>query len=160
MRLGEVLGLQWQDVDWERKTISVRRSVQKLKGYGLIVKEPKTRHGRTIALSDQAISVLKKQRIGGYIFTIDGNPLDGQAVRRHFRRLLATASLPTATRLHDLRHGHASLLLAQNVHPKVVAERLGHANIGITLNIYSHLLPNLQTDAVQKLDLALAGPSD
>jgi integrase len=172
MRVGEVLGLQWQDVDWERQTISVRRSVQKLKGYGLLVKEPKTRRGRTVTLWDQAIAVLRRTRAHqdevrlkmgpaydyrGFVFaTPDGTPLDQQAVRRHFVKLLALAHLPMV-RFHDLRHTHATLLLAQDVHPKVVSERLGHSTIGITLDTYSHVLPNLQALAVRKLDTLLTG---
>lgn len=168
MRLGEVTGLQWRDIDWERKTVSVRRSLQKVKGYGLLVKEPKTkRSSRNITLWDQATAVLKQTRIRqnelklklgpayrdqNYVFALaDGTPLDPQAVRRHFRKLLDLAAVPHV-RFHDLRHTHATLLLAQDEHPKVVSERLGHATIGITLDTYSHVLPNLQERAARKLD--------
>jgi integrase len=170
MRIGEVTGLQWQDVDWDRKTLSVRRSVQKLKGYGLLVKEPKTRRSRTVTLSDQAITILKRTRahqdeqrlklgpayvFEGFVFaTPEGTPLDAQAVRRHFAHLLGAAGVPRV-RFHDLRHTHATLLLAQGVHAKVVSERLGHSNIGITLDTYSHVLQNLQEDAARKLDTLL-----
>jgi len=159
MRLGEVTGLQWQDVDWERNTIAVRRSVQKVKGYGLLVKEPKTRRSaRTVTLWDQAMAVLRRQRTRTTTFIFsspEGNPLDQQAVRRHFWKLLQVAGLPHV-RFHDLRHTHASLLLAQDVHPKVVSERLGHSNIAITLDTYSHVLPNVQQVAAQKLDSLLS----
>jgi integrase len=172
MRLGEVTGLQWQDVDWERNTIAVRRSVQKVKGYGLLIKEPKTRRSaRTVTLWDQAMAVLRHTRVRqdelrlkmgpaydyrDFVFaSLEGNPLDQQAVRRHFWKLLTLAGLPHV-RFHDLRHTHATLLLAQDVHPKVVSERLGHSNIAITLDTYSHVLPNVQQVAAQKLDNLLS----
>jgi len=156
MRIGEVTGLRWEDIDFRRNTISVRRSVQHINGYGLLIKEPKTGHGRTVAVSDQAIAVLDSiDRHYEYVFSLDGNPLNGNAVRRHFRDLLTLAHLPMV-RFHDLRHTHATLLLAQDVHPKVVSERLGHARIAITLDTYSHVLPNLQQDAVQRLDSLLS----
>lgn len=79
-------------------------------------------------------------------------------MRRHFRRLLALAGVPRA-RFHDLRHTHATLLLAQDEHPKVVSERLGHSTIGITLDTYSHVLPNLRERAARKLD-ALLTPAE
>jgi integrase len=160
MRLGEVTGLQWQDVDWDRNTVSVRRSIQKVKGYGLLIKDPKTRRSaRTVTLWDQAMAVLRRQRTRTgfmpFVFaTPEGKPLDGQAVRRHFAKLLTLAGLPRV-RFHDLRHTHATLLLAQDVHPKVVSERLGHSTIGITLDTYSHVLPNLQELAARNLDFLL-----
>jgi len=124
-----------------------------------------------VTLWDQAVTVLKHQRarqnelrlkIGpgyrdqGFIFaSTDGSPMDPQAVRRHFRNLLARAGVPRV-RFHDLRHTHATLLLTQDEHPKVVSERLGHATIGITLDTYSHVLPHLQERAARKLDALLA----
>jgi integrase len=171
MRIGEVTGVQWPDVDRDRNTISVRRSVQKLKGYGLIVKEPKTRRSRTVTLSDQAVGILKRTRVcqdelrlkigpaydyQGFVFaTPDGAPLDAQAVRRHFVKLLSLAGLPRV-RFHDLRQTHATLLLTQGVHPKVVSERLGHATIALTLDTYSHVLPNVQEIVADKLDRLFA----
>jgi len=89
-----------------------------------------------------------------------GRPTDRQnLVRRSFKRLLAKAGLPDI-RFHDLRHTSATLLLAQGVHPKVVQERLGHSNISVTLDIYSHVLPDLQKEAADQLDRVLAGDSD
>ncbi len=81
----------------------------------------------------------------------DGSPINPSAVTLAFRRIIKRAGL-RGIRIHDLRHTHASLMLTAGVHPKVVSERLGHANIGITLDIYSHVLPGLQEGAADKFD--------
>jgi integrase len=80
-----------------------------------------------------------------------GDPLDGCAVSKAFRRLVTKAGI-SPLRFHDLRHTAATLMLAAGVHPKVVSERLGHATVAITLNIYSHVLPDLQRDAARLMD--------
>lgn len=88
----------------------------------------------------------------GLAFTTSlGTPVGANNLRRAFRRIVARADIGPL-RFHDLRHAHATLLLARGVHPKVVSERLGHANIGITLDTYSHVLPNLQEEATRDLD--------
>ena len=76
-------------------------------------------------------------------------------IRRHFKPLLEKAGLPENTRLYDLRHTHATLLLGQGVHPKIVSERLGHATISLTLDTYSHVLPDMQREVVDKLEALL-----
>ncbi len=81
----------------------------------------------------------------------DGSPINPSAVTLAFKRILRQAGL-RRIRLHDLRHTHATLMLTACVHPKVVSERLGHANIGITLDIYSHVLPGIQEAAAEKFD--------
>ena len=81
----------------------------------------------------------------------DGQPLYPNAVTLAFKRIINKAGLKRI-RLHDLRHTHATLMLKAGVHPKVVSERLGHSNIGITLDIYSHVLPGLQESAAEKFD--------
>ncbi len=87
---------------------------------------------------------------------IDGGPLrKSNVIRRSFRPLLQSAGVP-AIRFHDLRHTAATLLLAQGVHPKVVQERLGHAQIAMTLDTYSHVLPSMQREAAEQLDALLA----
>lgn len=94
---------------------------------------------------------------GGVSFVFvnyEGNPVDRNNLsRRSFRSLLKRAGLPRI-RFHDLRHTAATLMLQQGVHPKIVQERLGHATIGITLDIYSHVLPNMQKEAAEKMDQA------
>jgi integrase len=89
------------------------------------------------------------------IFTsTDGTVLDQRNVHREFKLLLGKAGLPDI-RFHDLRHAAATLMLQQGIHPKVVQERLGHSEIGITLNIYSHVLPSMQEDAAERMDSLL-----
>ena len=84
----------------------------------------------------------------------DGKPWEPDAVSRGFARLIKKYGLPDI-RFHDLRHSHATQLLKQGVHPKVVSERLGHSTVGLTLDVYSHVLPNIQEKAARKLDTAL-----
>ena len=88
-----------------------------------------------------------------------GRPLDGAAVRRGFTKLKAAVGL-TGVRFHDLRHTAATLMLKAGVHPKVVSERLGHATIAITLDTYSHVLPDIQRDAAEAMDRLLTGRTD
>jgi integrase len=84
----------------------------------------------------------------------DGSPLQPHSLGQEWVRFLANSTLPRI-RFHDLRHAHATRLLASGVHPKVASERLGHSTVGITLDLYSHVLPNMQTDAVTLVDDAL-----
>jgi integrase len=85
-----------------------------------------------------------------------GRPLDRRDLTsRQFKPLLKRAKLPHKTRFHDLRHTCATLLLTKNVNPKVVSEMLGHSNIAITLDTYSHVLPNMQDSAARALEEAL-----
>jgi hypothetical protein len=147
MRRGELLGIQWSDVDLSRARISVRRSLVTV-GHEVVVSEPKTAKGRrSVALDPATVAGLKtwrKQQAAerlawgpawidsGVVFTWeDGRPLHPREVTRAFSRHVLAAGVPII-RLHDLRHTHATLALAAGVHPKVVQERLGHANIAIT----------------------------
>jgi hypothetical protein len=84
----------------------------------------------------------------------DGEPLQPQSISHEWPRLVAKSGLPRI-RFHDLRHSHATAMLAGGVHPKIASERLGHSNIGITLDLYSHVLPGMQEDAVAKVDAAM-----
>jgi integrase len=178
LRRGELLGLKWGDVDLEGGSLTVRRSLQYLPGEGLTLREPKTARGsRTIPLGSTAVQCLRRlrhrqkenqllagpayrrvehPRDGLVLATSIGTAIDPNNLRRGFRRLLAKAGID-GLRFHDLRHTHASLLLARGVHPKIVSERLGHASVGITLDVYSHVLPSLQQDAVRDLDAWLSG---
>jgi integrase len=171
LRQGEALGLRWDDVDLEACSIRVRHSLQRMPGRGVELVEPKTnRSRRTVALPASTIIALREHRKaqlaerlwagsrwqeGGYVFTTSiGTPMIGSDVTRHFQALLRAAGLP-AMRFHDLRHGAASLLLAQGVHPRVVMEMLGHSTITLTMNVYSHVIPDLQREAATKMEAAL-----
>ena len=95
----------------------------------------------------------------GHVFTNpDGTSLSPDGVSRAFSQIMAVLGL-SGVRLHDLRHTHATLMLKMGVHPKIVSERLGHANIGITLDTYSHVLPGLQEAAAEAFEQGLAGAS-
>ena len=167
MREGELLALRWSDLDLERGSLQVRRTVKRVRRHGLVEGPPKTSAGkRHIALSPFLVGVLKAHRVRQLeerlkagaawqehelVFcTRFGGFVDSSDLTQMFRRVLRAAGLPTM-RFHDLRHSAASLLLAMGVHAKVVQELLGHSNITMTLNIYSHVLPSLQKDAVDRL---------
>lgn len=172
LRLGELLGLRWEDVDMKRRVIVVRHQLQ-YSGGKPVLAEPKTdKARRTIRLPVVALAALKRHRANqfreklrlgeawqdtGFVFTTEiGTPLSPSNVRnRSFYPLLQKAGLPRI-RFHDLRHTCATLLLAQGVHPKLVQELLGHAEIGTTLDRYSHVLPAMMEEVAQKMDSVLA----
>lgn len=158
LRQGEVLGLKWSDVDLEARTMRVSRQVQRHRDRGgLVFAEPKNASRRTVPLTGTAAEALRRHgrrqaeervRVGslyedmGLLFASEtGTPLDAQnVVNRSFKPLLKRAGLPSI-RFHDLRHTCATLLLAKGVHPKLVQTLLGHASIGITMDLYSHWAP-------------------
>jgi integrase len=168
MRRSELLGLRWQDVDFILSQIYVNRSLHHLKDGSYVFTQPKSaKSRRTIALPPSAILVLKEYRekqeleramLGvplkddDLVFsTPDRNPLRPNTVTRAWTTLAARAGLKVIS-LHGGRHSHASLLLKQGVHPKIVQERLGHASIQITLDTYSHVSPGLQEAAAKRFD--------
>jgi integrase len=89
----------------------------------------------------------------------DGNPMDPRGLNEHFENCIQKSGLPKI-RFHDLRHTHATLMLQLGQHPKVVSERLGHANVNITMNTYSHVMPNMQSDAAKKFNEAFKNIGD
>jgi integrase len=173
LRLGELLGVRWEDADLEKGTLTVRRALQYVPGEGLAFREPKTAKARrTLPLGPTALATLRQLRrrqleerlaVGpgyrdsGVVFADAlGSPLPPYRVSQRFPAFVKRLGL-APLRFHDLRHTHASLLLARGVHPKIVSERLGHASIAITLDTYSHVLPNLQEEAARDLDAWLSG---
>lgn len=173
MRPGEVAGLKWSDVDFDAKRITVRRTLTK-PGPAPKFGPPKTKAGRrAIALSPSLVSLLRRHKaiqnrerlsLGeefedhDLVFTQpNGRSLHTNNMqKREFTELIKEAGLPRIT-LHGLRHTHATELLMRGVHPKVVQERLGHARISITLDTYSHVIPNMQHDAAELIDDLLTG---
>jgi integrase len=167
MRLGELLGLRWRDVDLGLASLSVVQALYKRSGVCEIIKPKSAASQRRIALSPTLVAIIQQYRttqeaqrilLGNHIndddlvFAYpDGRPLDPGTVTHAFAKLLNKAGLPHI-RFHDLRHTHATLMLKAGVHPKIVSERLGHANIGITLDTYSHVVPGLQEVAAQRFD--------
>ncbi len=157
MREGELLGLHWEDVDLKNGQIHVQHQVQFISGQGLIITEPKTDGSRrTIDLSQTAIQVLEELGGGsGLVFkTSNDTPISPRNLQRHFHQTLDKVGLPNI-RFHDLRHTAATLLLTQNVHPKIVQEMLGHSSISLTLDTYSHIIPTLQKQAAEKMEALL-----
>lgn len=172
LRRGEALGLRWGDFDPTAQTLSIQRALVVV-GYDVQLSQPKTSKGRRqVALDERVSAALGARRKlqcqhrdaagtawspSEYVFTDElGRPLHPQRVTVVFKRLAKSAGLPSI-RLHDLRHTAATLALSAGVHPKVVSERLGHANIGITLDTYSHVLASLHAEAADKVaDLVFA----
>lgn len=160
--------LTWADVDLEAGSIQIRRSLGRTSS-GWTLTEPKTAKGRrTVALPALAVDALKQHRVQqleerlqvgrawkdeNRVFCNEvGGPLErGNVDRRSFKPLLKHAGLPII-RLHDLRHTAATLLLSLGEHPKVVQERLGHATISVTMDVYSHVMPDMQRRAAARLD--------
>jgi len=153
MRMGEILGLRWEDVRFEAGSLSVNQTIQLYKGKPLLG-EPKTAASRrTISLTKLALEALNDiERSEGLVFrTKNGTPYNPRNVGRDFEKALARAGL-ARIRFHDLRHTAATLLLKENVHPKIVQEMLGHSSISLTLDTYSHILPDIQKEATEKMD--------
>jgi integrase len=172
-RQGEALGLAWDDLDLEGGTLTVRRALQRQLGRGLVLVEPKSRAGhRTISLPPQLVDALCAHRAGqaaerlragnvweahGLVFAQpNGRPVDPRADHRAWKNLLAASGVPDA-RLHDARHTAATLLLSQGVPARVAMEILGHSQISLTLQTYSHVTAELHRDAADKVGEALWG---
>lgn len=168
MRQGELLGLKWADLDWEKGELTVRRQLTKKKGGGFELTAPKTKAGiRPISLGNNALEVLREHReaqllerqaIGvhwqdqGLVFTSSiGTPIDRSNMCWFFKALLKNAGLPDI-RFHDLRHTAASLMLNNGIPLIVVSRRLGHAQPSITLDVYGHLIPGKQQEAASLMD--------
>ncbi len=170
LRRGEVLALRWTAIDLNRGTLSVREALEQTRD-GLAFKQPKTAKGRRIVdLPRIAIEELQTHKMEqaqqrlllgpayedhGLVFPEpDGRPWAPDKLSSALAALVRRAGF-TGLRLHDLRHTHATQLLKEGVHPKVVSERLGHATVAITLDTYSHVLPGIQRDAAERIDAAI-----
>jgi integrase len=172
LRRGEIAALRWRDVELgdNRRQLSIRESAEQTTD-GVRYKAPKSGKARTVALSASMVAELKaykarqaeeQLKIGlrpdGDSFVVaqaDGSPLQPRSLTHEWTRLLAAKTSLPRIRFHDLRHTHASQMLAAGVHPKVASERLGHSTIGITLDLYSHVMPGMQADAAEQVDAAL-----
>jgi integrase len=171
LREGELLGLRWEDLDLDAGTIAVRRTLSETRA-GHRFEPPKNGKGRTIRLTAGATDALKRHRAeqnaeslklgelwedhGLIIPNRVGKTKNAKAlVARSFKPILKRAGLPRYVRLHDLRHTCATILLKMGQHPKFVQELLGHDNIGITLDTYSHVLPGMGDGLADAMDEAL-----
>jgi integrase len=175
LRRGEIAALRWCSVDLARRQLSVAQSTEQTKS-GTRLKETKSGRARTVALPSLVVDEFRKHRArqGEELLKIgvrtndeihivaqeDGAPLQPNSLTHEFVRLLAKAKVLPKIRFHDLRHTHATHLLTNGVHPKVAQERLGHSSVGITLDLYSHVLPGMQEDAAAKVDAAIRAALD
>ena len=174
-RRGEVCGLRWSDVDVAGSTVTIRRSVASVAG-GTVVKETKTHAARRIAVDAETLEALERRRERaqqlaeacrcpfdphGFVFTLEptgSRPLHPDTITGGFQRLCRRAGLD-GVRLHDLRHLHATQLLAAGVPVRTVSGRLGHANAATTLNVYAHFLEASDREAADVIAGLLDTPS-
>jgi len=168
LRRGEITALRWRNVDLDAGQLAIVESTEQTSS-GIRLKETKSGRARTVALPSLAVEELRKHRIeqaqellrigvrqDGESFVYarkDGQPMQPRSLTHAWDQFRARTALPRI-RFHDLRHSHATHLLAGNVHPKIASERLGHSKVGITLDLYSHVLPGMQADAAARVDLA------
>jgi len=173
LRRGEVLGLRWRDVDFDLAQIAVANTITEA-GREVVMGAPKTTLSRrNVYLDRRTVAALREhrkrqreQRVAAgpawdsghdWVVTDElGGYVKPQTISYEFRKLVDRLDLPRI-RLHDLRHTHATLALKAGVHPKVVSERLGHATVGITLDLYSHVVPSLAKDAAERIMSATYG---
>lgn len=170
LRRGEIAALRWRDIDLAAAQLAIVQSAEQTKT-GVRYKEPKSGRGRTVALSATLVTELRAHRVQQaqellqvgkrlsdddlVVTQADGSPLRPHSLGQEWVRFLARYGALPRIRFHDLRHAHATHLLASGVHPKVASERLGHSKVAITLDLYSHVLPNMQADAATIVDGAL-----
>jgi integrase len=176
LRRGEVLGLRWRDVDFDLAQIAVANTITEI-GAEVVMGPPKTaRSRRNVYLDRRTVAALREhrkrqreQRVAAgpawdsehdWVLTDElGGHVKPQTMSYEWRRLTEQLDLPRI-RLHDLRHTHATLALKAGVHPKVVSERLGHATVGITLDLYSHVVPSLAKGAAEQIMRATYGDDE
>lgn len=168
LRRGELDGLRWSHINFKNKTIKVCENRVNPKKESPYTKQPKTKSGmRTLSIGDELVQALKeakeeyekdKQKLGasfqdlGYVIRKkDGTPFHPDSLTQKWRRFLNRQDIK-GVRLHDSRHSNATALIQAGVSPKVVQHRLGHADISTTLNIYTHVLPEMDAEAADVLD--------
>jgi len=171
LRQAELLALRWRDIDPDiMRSISVNRVLYKRRGV-CEFKEPKTdRSRRYVTMTPKLAAFLREYRedrkslyrelgkeltLDDLVFaSVEGKPLNPPSLSREFNRIVRQAALENV-RFHDLRHTFASLMLLRGVAPKVISEALGHASVAFTMDVYSHILPGMQSDAMALLDQVL-----
>jgi integrase len=168
LRRGEITALRWRNVDLDGAQLAIFESTEQT-SKAIRLKETKTGRARTVALPSLVVEELRQHRVkqaqellqigirqSGESFVYsreDGQPMQPRSLTHAWDQFRARTTLPRI-RFHDLRHSHATHLLAGNIHPKIASERLGHSKVGITLDLYSHVLPGMQADAAARVDLA------
>ena len=162
MRRSEICGLKWDAVDLNGRRLEVKATLQRLRGHGLLTGTPKTeRSRRNITLAPETVALLRDVQGAqilareeaaplwqeqGYVFTqADGSPVLPDRLTQEFAALTKALEMPPLT-FHGLRHAFATMALQANINSKVVSEALGHSSVNITLDLYSHVLPNMQDE--------------
>jgi integrase len=167
LRRGEIVALRWRHIDFAAGRMAVVESAEQTAA-GVRYKPPKSGKGRSVALSDTVVAELRQHRLAQaeellrfgirqsdatFIYARqDGEPMQPSSLTQMWA---ATETGLPRVPFHNLRHSHATHMLAAGVHPKVASERLGHSRVGITLDLYSHVLPGMQEDAAARVDVAL-----
>jgi integrase len=170
LRRGEITALRWGSVNFAGAQLSIIESTEQTTK-GTRAKETKSGRARTVAIPSLVAEELRRHRAGQaeellkvgirlsdqihVVAQEDSQPLQPNSLTHEFVRILAKATDLPRIRFHDLRHTHATHMLANGIHPKVAQERLGHSSVGITLDLYSHVLPGMQEDAAAKVDAAI-----
>jgi integrase len=169
LRRGEIAALRWGNIDFVRAQLAVVQSAEQTRE-GVRYKEPKSGRARTVALSAIVLEELREHRLrqaeellrigirqseATFVYAReDGEPMQPRSLTHAWQMMVGRTALPRV-RFHDLRHAHATHMLSSGVHPKVASERLGHSKVGITLDLYSHVLPGMQAEAAALVDGAL-----
>jgi len=167
LRRGEIAALRWRNVNLGAAQLAVTESAEQTRA-GVRYKQPKSGRGRTVALSARVVSELRTHRVQQaeellklgvpltddtfVIAQADGSPLQPRTITHQWHLLLAKHKALPPIRFHDLRHAHATHMLSSGVHPKIASERLGHSKVGITMDLYSHVMPGMQEDAAARVD--------
>lgn len=165
VRRGELLALKWKHIDLEKKVIHIRENMVKA-GTVILEKSPKSDAGRRdISIGDDVVALLSNAKMQYFmdksqpgfrdmdhvIHKANGTPYRPDAMTKKWERFLVQHNLPHI-RLHDLRHTHATLLIQAGVSAKVVQQRLGHSDVTITLNTYTHVMPDMAQEAADKIE--------
>lgn len=175
LRRGEITALRWRCLDLVSGKMAIVESTEQTHK-GTRAKETKSGKSRSVALPSLAVEELRRHRArqaeelfklgvrlsdDDHVFAqADGSPVQPNSLTHEFVRILTASKVLPRIRFHDLRHSHATHLLANGVHPKIAQERLGHSSVGITLDLYSHVLPGMQEDAAAKVDATLRAAID
>jgi len=167
MRRSEIVGLRWSDINFTEKTISVRHTYQKIGNEYKLMTPKNKKSSRSIAMFDvlaahlfkmRKIYLKNKLKYGSTFHDSDhvccwedGKPIPPYCIYNAFKKISKESNI-TQVRFHDLRHTHATLLLSAGIPAKITSERLGHSNISTTMDLYSHVTPNMQREAADKLE--------
>jgi integrase len=167
LRRGEIAALRWRNINLAAAQLAVTESAEQTRA-GVRYKKPKSGKGRMVALSARVVNELRSHRLqqaqellmlgvpltddAFVVAQADGCPLQPRTITHQWHLLLSNNKALPRIRFHDLRHAHATHMLSSGVHPKIASERLGHSKVGITMDLYSHVMPGMQEDAAARVD--------